>query len=66
MRFRTKYLNNNDELCDEKPRELNYGKRHLDLNNEVPDNSKFIKYKRVSFKIKELIINSCKKIVIIK
>lgn len=48
MRFRTKYLNNNDELCDEKPRELNYGKRHLDLNNEVPDNSKFIKYKPIS------------------
>lgn len=58
MRFKTKYLNNNDEACEDKPSELNYGKKHLDSNNEVPDNSNLIKYKSISGSLYKNDINS--------
>lgn len=48
MRFITKYLNNNDEVCDDKPIGLNYGKQHLNSNNEVPENSSLIKYESIA------------------
>ena len=48
LKFKTKYLNNNDEICDDKPIKLNYGDRHLDLDNEVPNNSSLINYDSLS------------------
>lgn len=58
MRFKTKYLNNDDEVCEDKPSELNYGKKHLDSNNEVPGNSNLIKYESITGSLYKNDINS--------
>ena len=48
MKFFTKYLDNDYQILNVKPTNLNYGIRHLDLNNEVPSYSELIKYESIS------------------
>ena len=48
MKFFTKYLDNDYKILNVQPTNLNYGFRHLDLNNEVPSYSELIKYKSIS------------------
>lgn len=48
MKFFTKYLDNDYQILNVRPTNLNYGIRHLDLNNEVPSYSKLIKYESIS------------------
>lgn len=48
MKFFTKYLDNDYKILNVQPTNLNYGFRHLDLNNEVPSYSELIKYESIS------------------
>lgn len=48
MKYKTKYLNYDEHICDDKPDDLNYGRKHFNLNNEASENSSIIEYESIS------------------